>query len=80
MMSNCSFFPVPFLSQRSTFDEVLYTGMSWKDYIKHCRYFGSAWNFTAEMQSYRARFPEIKDWNDLWDAMVDHQINKHESQ
>lgn len=61
--------------------------MSWKNYIKHCRHFGSSMNFTADMQSclYRdgrrsnpkgfgAIFPGIRDPEALWDAMVDHEI------
>ena len=73
-MSDAPFFPVPFLSEESTFKEVLYIGMSWRNYIKHCRHFGPSWNFTADMQSYRARFPAIQDPETLWDAMVDHEI------
>ena len=73
-MSSAAFMPIPFLSEKSSFSEVLYTGMSWTDYIKHCRHFGRSWNFTADVQSYGARFPEIREPETLWDAMVDHEI------
>lgn len=36
-------------------------------------------NFTADLKSYRARLPEIKDPEAFWDAMVDHEISNHAS-